>query len=87
MDSIPVLVISGNESVKALERNTRVLGVQGFNSAQVARPMCKWSGRLFGTENLHDKLGTFHNEATTPRMGACWLDVPADVQRLPYALA
>ncbi len=79
MDSIPLIIISGNEPSKYLTAGTRVLGVQGFNAARVAEPFTKVSLTL-GEGNLEGTLATIWLAATEPRSGAAWLDCPRNKQ-------
>ena len=79
MDSIPVLILSGNEASKYLNEHTRVLGVQGYNSTLVAGPFCKAIARPW-PENVIAGLNHCLKESLTPRQGPSWLDCPKDYQ-------
>ena len=59
LDSVPLLVISGNESSFHCEKmsNFRAYGVQGFDSQRVAEPMTKLSQRILRSEEIIDKFG------------------------------
>jgi acetolactate synthase-1/2/3 large subunit len=54
LDSIPVLLISGNESSFHCEsdQNLRAFGVQGFDSVKVLKPVTKYSSRIEKINNL-----------------------------------
>lgn len=79
-DSIPLLVISGNEMTKFFAPpRTRNVGFQGFDAAAAVRPFVKASfmaddpqGALLGLDGLYET-------ALKPRQGACWLDIPQDL--------
>lgn len=82
MDGSPLLVISGNEASKYMEKPTRVWGVQGYDSAGVANHFTKWSLRLgdgdFATHALEQLCG----EAMRAPQGPVWLDIPKDIQNV-----
>ena len=82
MDSIPLLVISGNEPTKYIHRDrfNRVLGVQGYHSHRVVEEMTKMSVRAMGPEDAVTMLEESYTEALTPRFGPVWVDLPRDVQ-------
>lgn len=81
MDSIPILIISGNEPSRYMNDVTRVLGVQGYDSAKVASHFTKDSMRLehWWREGVDESL----RRSMMPRMGPCWIDVSRDVQVAP----
>ena len=79
MDSTPVIVISGNEASKYLDAKTRVLGVQGYSSADLIRPLTKYAARA-GTFDWRTIIDGCYEDAMTPRQGPCWIDIPKDVQ-------
>ena len=80
MDSIPTLVVSGNEASKYIGRDTRVLGVQGYDSSGLVEPITKDSFRAMYPEDVIPYLETAYRTALKPRQGACWLDIPKDIQ-------
>lgn len=83
MDSIPLVLISGNES--SIHTNTdnelRIWGVQGFDSRQVFAPIAKESHRLRSSENAYDAVINAALKAQEPRAGVVTLDIPMDLQR------
>jgi acetolactate synthase-1/2/3 large subunit len=83
LDSVPLLVISGNESSFHCENmsNFRAYGVQGFDSQRVAEPMTKLSQRILRTEEIIDKFDHAWNTAKSSRQGPTLLDFPRDLQR------
>ena len=79
MDSQPLLVISGNEPTNFFSvSHPRVIGVQGYDSVAVARPIVKYAERM--GEGTIDILETAYDCILTPRYGPAWVDVPRDVQ-------
>ena len=82
MDSIPLLVISGNEPSAYLQQKMRVLGVQGFDSARLAAGFTKAALRVvppWGPSDIRDMDVMLHT-ALAPRQGPVWIDIPRDVQ-------
>jgi acetolactate synthase-1/2/3 large subunit len=77
MDSIPVVVIAGNE---ASDRPMvgRAKGVQGYNSGEVAGPMVKW-----WFENGGSDLAYSFKQATNGRPGPVWHAIPMDFASAP----
>jgi acetolactate synthase-1/2/3 large subunit len=88
MDSIPLLVLSGNESSAHLRQDVRVKGVQGYRSDEVARPMTKCAYSATRCEDTMWLLRFCIEKALEPREGPVWLDIPKDVQAIEsYAVA
>lgn len=84
MDSSPLLVISGQEATPFFDvPHPRVLGVQGYSSIEVAKPITKYQERLmivnFGGF-VEATLDRCYRKATTGRMGPVWLDIPRNIQ-------
>jgi acetolactate synthase-1/2/3 large subunit len=83
LDSVPVFVISGNESSFHCEAMSdfRAYGVQGFDSVAVMTPITKMATRVLGTESLDEILANSWLKMITDRKGAVHVDVPMDIQR------
>ena len=85
MDSIPLVLITGNES--SVHTNTdnelRIWGVQGFDSRQVFQPVSKASHRVRSADSIYDIVVNAAIEAQQPRAGVVTIDVPMDLQRKP----
>lgn len=79
-DSIPLLVISGNEMTKffALPRN-RNIGFQGFDTAEIVRPFTKMAVRADNPLGAKLSIDGLYRAALEHRQGACWLDIPQDI--------
>lgn len=88
LDSVPLLVISGNESSFHCENmsNFRAYGVQGFDSQRVAEPMTKLSQRILRSDEIVSKFNYAWNTATSNRKGPTLLDFPMDLQRTPLPI-
>ena len=85
MDSIPVLVIGGNESSGNLREmiNFRALGVQGFDAVTTFLGSTKMSQRLLEPHDSFASVLHAVHVALTGRRGPVFLEIPMDIQRLP----
>lgn len=88
MDSIPFLVISGNENSKFTyeENPLRVWGVQGYDSVAMVRKVTKYAARILNANETWQQLEMAYTYATYGRPGPCWLDFPMDVQATEVGL-
>lgn len=86
LDSVPVLVISGNESSFQCDAmaNFRAYGVQGFDSVSVLKPVTKMSSRSMSTSELERDIAAVWESMTSGRQGAVHLDIPMDIQRRSF---
>lgn len=87
MDSVPMLVLSGNEMVRfwtTQQKHSRSIGFQGFDSAGMAIHCCKLARSAWNAEEVEYYLGMMLEKAHEPRQGPCWLDIPQDVARITY---
>lgn len=83
LDSIPVLILSGNESSFHCEnmRGFRAYGVQGFDSKTVAGPITKSALRIMSTTEITARFNQAWETASTDRKGPVLIDFPMDLQR------
>lgn len=83
LDSIPVLIISGNESSFHCVNYAalRAYGVQGFNSVDVMKPVTKASLRVLNAKDIAKYFDRAWKDANTDRKGPVFLDFPMDLQR------
>jgi acetolactate synthase-1/2/3 large subunit len=83
LDSIPVLLISGNESSFhcANPYELRAYGVQGFDSCAVLKPVSKMVSRISTVQEISGILQNSVSEALKERMGPVHIDFPMDLQR------
>jgi acetolactate synthase-1/2/3 large subunit len=83
LDSIPVLLISGNESSFhcANPYELRAYGVQGFDSCAVLKPVSKIVSRITTVQEISSILQNSVSEALKERMGPVHIDFPMDLQR------
>ena len=87
MDSIPLIVISGNEPSRFLGEHPlpRVCGTQGYDSVEVARGFTKMAYRFSNRSDYRiiKVLETARKVALSGNDGGpgpVWIDIPKDVQ-------
>lgn len=80
MDGTPLLVISGNEASRHMETPTRVWGVQGYASTEVAERFTKRASRAMWPRQAMVDLNALTAEALAHPQGPVWLDIPKDLQ-------
>ena len=83
LDSIPVLLVSGNESSFHCmnPHELRAYGVQGFDSCAVLKPVSKMVSRVTNVEEISRILQDSVRAALADRMGPVHIDFPMDLQR------
>lgn len=87
MDSMPVLVISGNENSRftSPENPLRIWGVQGYDSTKMVEGVTKWTNRIMQPESVRDVISRAYAIASAPRQGPVWIDVPMNIQAAPVS--
>jgi acetolactate synthase-1/2/3 large subunit len=83
LDSISVLLISGNESSFHCmnPHELRAYGVQGFDSCAVLKPVSKMVSRITNVEEISRTLQDAVRVALADRKGPVHIDFPMDLQR------
>ena len=83
LDSIPILVISGNESSFHCQNQNslRAYGVQGFDSVAVMKPITKSASRITNGGEIVNIFQQGLREALSGRKGPVLIDFPMDLQR------
>jgi acetolactate synthase I/II/III large subunit len=81
-DSIPVLIISGQEKSTYARRDNqlRMWGIQGFDIAKMVEGITKYSAIVDDPLSIRFHLDKAYDLALSGRPGPVWLDIPADVQ-------
>lgn len=81
-DSIPCLVIAGNENSKFTSpaNPLRMWGVQGYDSCQMVREVSKYAERVTDPELVGFRLEEAVHVARTGRPGPAWVEIPMDIQ-------
>jgi acetolactate synthase-1/2/3 large subunit len=82
MDSVPVLIISGNENSKYTytENHLRIWGIQGYDSSAMVEKVTKYSHRILVADDVLPELEKTYQICVSGRPGPCWLDIPMNVQ-------
>nr|ABH03014.1 IlvB [Spirochaeta aurantia] len=88
-DSIPGIVISGQENSKYIKSMgpMRMWGIQGYDSTLMVKSVTKYAARVMDASRTLLELETAYVEASSGRPGPVWLDFPMDIQgtRLPQS--
>ena len=81
-DSIPGLVISGNENSKYTHPDNplRMWGVQGYDSSDMLRSATKYARRVLDPECVLFELEKAYQMCSEGRPGPCWIDIPMNIQ-------
>ena len=80
VDSVPVLVISGQVYTKQISDGVRTFGVQGFNIIENVKSITKYAAQVSDPSQIRFHLEKALHKATSGRPGPVWLDIPFDVQ-------
>lgn len=82
MDSIPVLIISGQvrTGILADYSKHRQIGPQEINIVDMAQPITKYAKTILDPKSVLYELEKAFSLATEGRPGPVWLDIPLDVQ-------
>lgn len=81
-DSIPCLIISGQEKTQYLEKHKdlRMFGIQGFNAPSSVSKITKYSKTLTNPSSVQKELENAYKTCLSGRPGPVWLDFPFDIQ-------
>ena len=81
-DSIPGLIISGNENSKFTypENPLRMWGVQGYDSSGMMQSVTKYHTRVMEPKNVGFELEKAYAISLEGRPGPCWVDIPMNIQ-------
>ena len=80
VDSVPILVISGQVYKKQISKGVRSFGVQGFNIIENVKNITKYAVQINDSQKILYHLEKAVYKATTGRPGPVWLDIPFDIQ-------
>ena len=80
VDSVPVIIISGQVESKFLNKNLRYFGAQGLNILPVIEPITKFSKTIIDPYSIQYYLDKALYFALEGRPGPVWLDIPFDIQ-------
>jgi acetolactate synthase-1/2/3 large subunit len=82
MDSIPLLVISGQAPTHDLvgDTNLRTRGSQEIDIIPIIDPITKQSFQAWTKQNCIVALNEMIEQCLKERQGPCWLSIPLDIQ-------
>jgi len=82
MDSIPVLIISGQVKRDDISgsRGVRQMGFQEIDIVSIVKPITKYAKTVTGPDKIRYHLEKAIWMAKNGRPGPCWIDIPLDVQ-------
>lgn len=82
MDSIPCLILSGNENSKftSPDNPLRAWGIQGYDSTAMVQHVTKHTARVTQPERIRYELEKAYFIAQSGRPGPVWVDVPMNIQ-------
>jgi acetolactate synthase I/II/III large subunit len=81
-DSIPCLVVSGNENSKYIhpDNHLRMYGVQGYDSSFMVQKITKYATRVMEPKMTLYELEKALWISLDQRPGPCWIDIPMNIQ-------
>ena len=81
-DSVPILIISGQESTKQYLNNniSRMIGIQGVFTESIFESCTKRVSTCQSVSQTINELENCFKTAITGRFGPCMLDIPIDLQ-------
>jgi acetolactate synthase I/II/III large subunit len=82
LDSIPVIVLSGQVQKKDVrgQRKVRQIGFQEIDMPSIVRPITKYSKTIMDPRDVKKVMEKAWHLATSGRQGPVWIEVPLDVQ-------
>ncbi|MDB5819209.1 MAG: acetolactate synthase isozyme 1 large subunit-like, partial [Rhizobacter sp.] len=82
MDSMPGLVIAGNENSKftKVDNPLRIWGVQGYDTVDMVRKVTKYASRVVDPQLAIFELEKAASIALDERPGPVWVEIPMNVQ-------
>ena len=87
VDSVPIMILNGQVPAKEVYPNARTFGTAGFDILSMVKSITKFSARMTNVSEVKSMLETAYHLATIGRPGPVWLDVPLDLQTMPYGPA
>ena len=82
LDSIPMIILSGqvqNKDIKG-ERRVRQIGFQEIDIVSIVKSVTKYAVTVTNPKDIKYVMELAWNEATTGRQGPVWVEIPLDVQ-------
>lgn len=81
-DSIPCIIISGQESTSFIENHDhlRMVGTQGFDVVDSVKKITKYAHCVTNKNHISFCLEKAYDICMSGRFGPVWLDIPMDIQ-------
>lgn len=88
-DSIPCIVLSGQESTNYIElhKELRMYGTQGFDIVSMVQKITKYAHLLTNPTETLKVLENAKNTSLSGRPGPVWIDIPMNIQSAKVDLA
>ncbi len=80
VDSVPVLVLSGQVYTNQISKGIRSFGVQGFNIIENVKHITKYAKQVKDPLKIKHCLDKAIYKAKSGRPGPVWLDIPFNIQ-------
>ena len=82
LDSIPMIVFSGQVQSKDIKGNKKVrqIGFQEIDIVSIVKPITKMATTVLDPYNIKKTLEIAWHTATTGRQGPVWIEIPLDIQ-------
>src|SRR6185437_1975209 len=82
MDSVPGLIIAGNENSKftTAENKLRIWGIQGYDGVAMVDKYTKLAIRVTDPTQIKKNLNQVYFESLNKRFGPSWIEIPLDIQ-------
>jgi acetolactate synthase I/II/III large subunit len=82
LDSMPCIIIAGQEKVEFFEsdRGLRGMGIQGLHMVDINESVTKYAAVIYGADQAPAIMQKAFDEAYSERPGPVWIEVPQDVQ-------
>jgi len=82
VDSVPVLVISGQAKKENQGKDLRQFGNKSLDIVEMVKPITKYAVSVTDPKEIKATLEKAAFLATSERPGPCWVDLPIDLQGL-----
>lgn len=82
LDSLPLIVVAGQESTHNLKNDSRLrgLGVQGLRMPEITKTITKFSKTIMSSKDAPSIIDDAFNAAYSGRKGPVFIEIPMDVQ-------
>ena len=84
VDSVPLIVLSGQVPTKDIVPGARTFGTAGINAIELVKPITKFAHLLIDVKSTKDIITHAYDMAMSNRPGPVWIDIPLDLQTQSY---